>query len=245
MLPVIIKSTDSNAVLIFSCYILCFRTSYAQAPTIIKSDPWITRVGTPKTDRPGSGPVGKLGFTVTCPLDPVNNSNFNVTCGTYAYPAANGCGHGKPPTYQTCDPKIYAECGPVVPPGQFRQHGEFLKKSIDVAAPAGATVYLPFINGSESAQWTRVPQNPDPFPINGSSWGYKTIYTTTYQGKQILLDLTHINQAFLNPALNLSSGSPIATIFNMGGSHLHTGLKVNNVPVEAQKDAFMCSKERP
>lgn len=196
---------------------------------------------------PAPAPVtdpGLFGLIVSCPL----GDSTITTCGTYRFPSGNNCGHGKPPEYASCDPNIYAECGPVDDTG-YRQHGEFLKKSIDVITtdldPHGEPdsgnkpVKLPFIS-NQSVSWTRL---TDPVALNAGLWGYKFIYATQLEGKTILLDLSHLNSKLTNRGSNLLSGTEIGTLFlsgRWGSAHLHTGIKVDGVPIEAQQEARMC-----
>ncbi len=191
------------------------------------------------------GTPGPLGFSLTCPLDPVENTSFATTCGTYDYPASNGCGHGKPPQYASCNPDIYAVCGSVDSSG-FRQHGDFLKKSIDVIVPGGdssyKSIFMPFLNGDETVTWTK---KEGPTPLDQGRWGYKFIYTANYKGKEILLDLSHLNSRLVNDSSSIDSGEKLGTLFPSGvwgGAHLHTGVKVDGTPIEVQQEALMCKK---
>lgn len=174
-------------------------------------------------------PPGPIGFSVSCPL----GASYKITCGTATNPA-NGCGHGHPQLYQACKAPPYAMC-PFSPQ---------LKAAIDVSATKTlAPVIAPFINGTQSVDWT-LSQGPE--AINNGSWGWKTIYMASYQGKTLTLDLTHISQS-INPNKTVKSGEQIGTVYpytdgdpqNIG--HLHTAIAVNGTWVEPQKEANMCN----
>lgn len=176
---------------------------------------------------PGASPAppGPIGFSVSCPLE----GNIYISCGTAANPAANTCGHGVLPIYKTtCDPYYYVCNG--------SRYSEALYHAIDVQG--NNTVTLPYINGNESIQWTRV--DPQPIAIGQGSWGYRIDYTATYQGKRLYLDLTHLNSN-ISTAQTLMSGETVGTVFQPIG-HLHTGLSVDDTWMEPIQDARMCSQ---
>jgi hypothetical protein len=205
----------------------------------IKSNTFITRVGNPSGAAPGgNAPTiggGPLGFTVSCPLDP-QGGNFKISCGTAANPVGN-CGHGHPQLYIQCIPGVYASC----------PFSEALKKSIDVVLASGnaanAPVYMPYLNGNQTASWVLV---SGPIPINSGSWGWKAEYATEFNGKNLKLDLTHINPQVKS---SVKSGEQVGSVYSgtdgSGRGHLHTLLYVDGKPVETEKEAFICSKESP
>ncbi len=175
---------------------------------------------------PGSSITpGSLGFALNCPVEVAH-----VSCGTADNPTAS-CGHGGR-GYGACTAPPYAVC----------PYSEALRRAIDVVPAKGgnAPVYAPFINGTESVDWNRI---QDPIAINGGSWGYKVLYKATYQGKELILDLTHIN-GVIAPYATVKSGDPIGTIYphtdGNGIGHLHTALSVNGTWVEPIREAKMC-----
>lgn len=179
--------------------------------------------------------MGPSGLALSCPI----KENYGLLCGTYNYPALNGCGHGKPP-YPECNTQTYATCDPVDENG-YRTHTEFIKKAIDVVPKDLTTagkVVLPYING-QVVDWVRI---QDPVPITGGLHGYKVLYQTEFQGKKIILDLTHINSRLDNPMIILPSGAQIASLFQYTNTHLHVGLQIDGTPIEAEKEARMCER---
>lgn len=170
-------------------------------------------------------PPGPIGFSLSCPL----GNNFTVTCGTAVNPV-NNCGHGDS-TYlngAACNPTYYV-CNGI-------RYSDALYRAIDVIG--NTVVTLPFVNGNEVAEWTRI--DDQPIPIGGGSWGYKINYQTNYKGKTLVLDLTHINNQ-ISSAKTLKSGEQAGTMF-AGIGHLHTGLSVDNTWVEPIQEAKMCAK---
>lgn len=175
-----------------------------------------------------SPPPSSTGFSVSCPL-----SNPVIMCGTYNT-IVNTCGHGNTSVgYSPCNPSIYSEC----------PYSEQLKNAIDVDVIGGnsanAPVMLPFIN-NQPVNWTKT---SNPIPIAGGSWGYKIVYTTSYNGHNFSLDLTHINSN-VNSKNVSSSGEQAGTIFpnldGIGIQHLHTALSFDGKWVDAIRDAKLC-----
>jgi hypothetical protein len=221
-------------------------TNTAPITQTVQSNTFITRVGNPAVssspagvDLPSSGgqppsegtASGPLGFTITCPL----GSDFKISCGTAENPVGN-CGHGHPSLYQACVSPPYAAC-----PGG--RHSEPLRKSIDVVLKstgnaADAPVYFPYFNGNQSVNWDLY---SGPTAIASGAWGYKSVFVADFQGKEIRLDLTHINARVKSSG---SSGEQVGTVYNgtdgPGGGHLHTLVYVDGRPVETAKEAFVC-----
>lgn len=196
----------------------------------LEPEPAVCRAATAGL-RPGT-PLsgGPLGFRVSCPL----GNDFKITNGTAVFPV-DGHGHGAP-GYQPCKSPPYASC-----PGG--QHSEALRKSIDVVIgstgnASGVLVYYPYINGNQVVEWRKV---SGPTPIAGGAWGYKAEYVTNFQGKELKLDLTHINNN-VSPAGR--SGEEITRTYpstdGAGRGHLHTLLYVDGRPVETAEEAYIC-----
>lgn len=215
------------------------QTSSGRITQLIKSNSLVTKVGNPTGPAPAGGTApsgntakGPLGFSVSCPL----GNEFKINCGTAANPVGN-CGHGAPPPlYIECIQGVYAQC----------PFSEALKKSIDVVLPSGnaadALVYFPYVNGDQVVEWKKV-SGPIPIPgPKGTFWGYKAEYTTSFEGKELKLDLTHIKN---NVAGGGKSGEQVAAVYNgtdgTGRGHLHTLLYVDGKPVETAKEALICS----
>lgn len=211
---------------------------YAQQTT--KSKPVCTKVGNPTTSQPSeckeglstTGPGeptggGSLGITATCPL----GNSYQISCGTAKNPIGGVCGHAGV-GYGACTAPPYAVC----------PYSPALKASIDVVLPsgnaAGSPVYLPYINGNESTNWTLI---QGPVAIAGGAWGFKGIYATSINNKRIVLDLTHIEAAMKSTG---SSGEVVGKVYSgtdgPGRGHLHTAISIEGVWVEP-KDALMCS----
>jgi murein DD-endopeptidase MepM/ murein hydrolase activator NlpD len=223
--------------------ILTGEVIYAQSAQSFTSNKVITQVGEPTDPKPdgGEGNVntgghGLLGFSVSCPLDK-ENKDFTVTCGTKEDPNPGVCGHAGISYPQPCSTAAGYSC----PGGQYSPE---LTKSLDVTLSTGGgntvnkPVYLPSISG-ESVNWNI---SQAPFKIN-NSFGWKVYYKTTYQGKAIEINFTHINQN-INQGSNLASGTPVATIYPVDGAsagHLHTALAVDGRWIEPRIDAGMCS----
>lgn len=186
---------------------------------------------------------GPAGISVTCPISQ-NNTDFRVTCGTQADPIPGSCGHGGIGYPQPCDTKRGYAC----------VNGDYtiqLKKALDVTLKAGGPstvnkpVYLPYINGNQSINWT-VKQAPQQL---GGGFGWKVLYEGDYNGKKITIDMTHINSNI--KTTNLKSGDQVATVYNVDGNekdpsgHLHTAVAIDGVWVEPRKDLNMCTIVSP
>ncbi|GEM_PF-4515699 len=181
-------------------------------------------------------PPGPVGVSLTCPLD----GSTNITCGTAANPASTGCGHGVPPIYTArCNPYYYA-CDTLSTKygdGTYEKYSPGLYYAIDVTGRN--EVKLPYINGNESVVWTRTESQPIYIGKN-AEWGYRVNFTTTYQGKKLYLDLTHLS-AGLNNAPSLSSGEIIGRHLETSQiKHLHIGLSIDGQWVEPAEQAKMC-----
>ena len=207
-----------------------------------KSNLFCTKVGNPTEPMPaactqgsggglppGTGTPGPIGFSLSCPL----GSDYSVSCGTAANPIGGRCGHGGV-GYGACSAPPYATC----------PYSPALKASIDVVLKsgnaAGAKVYMPYVNGNESITWTK---QQGPVAISGGAWGYKFIYTSVYKGKNLVLDLTHVNPSVTADVLQ--SGDHATSVYSgtdgPGAGHLHTALSVDGVWVEPGQDALMCA----
>lgn len=192
--------------------------------------------------------VGSIGFSLTCPLDPINNQKFHMTCGTAANPAPNKCGHGVGPVYEeTCNPFFYECVG--------KRYSDALYKAIDVSYPIGesttqAPVSLPLVNGNQTIKWKFT--NSVLSGNNSCNWGWKHTYTGSYNGHTLTLILTHlIEQNPITPFDSngeIVSGSLVGAITSGVGTncqlspHLHTSIAVDGVWVEPEKEALMCAK---
>jgi len=189
-----------------------------------------------------SSPVGSSNQVATCPLSQDGSGNFNITCGSFKTPGSNRCGHGDGGYPAVCKSPPYASC----PGGDYSPQ---LKAAIDVR-PAGSNgnnspVYLPFINGNQTVDWTLV---SGPITLNGGAWGIKLEYTASLSGKQYRLDLTH-----LDPNFNISasrSGDKVGSLLacldknrdgSCEGGHLHTAVSIDGIWIDAIKEAHMCS----
>ncbi|MDZ4245487.1 MAG: hypothetical protein U1D67_00025 [Dehalococcoidia bacterium] len=181
-------------------------------------------------------PPGPIGVSLTCPLD----SSTTITCGTAANPASTGCGHGVPPIYAArCNPYYYA-CDTLSTKygdGTYERYSPGLYYAIDVTGRN--EVKLPYINGNESVVWTRTESAPIYIGKN-AEWGYRINFTTTYQGKKLYLDLTHLS-AGLNNAASLNSGEVVGRHIETNQiKHLHIGLSIDGQWVEPAQQAKMC-----
>lgn len=201
---------------------------------------------------------GSIGFSLTCPLDPINNKNFYVTCGTATNPhPVNKCGHGVGPIYdEVCDPGFFECVDQTLPNGTVvKRYSEALYKAIDVSYPIGesaaqAPVSLPMINGSQTIKWRFIDSVLS--GSNSCNWGWKHTYTGSYNGRMLTLILTHLSQQnpIAQPDSNgeIISGSLVGTITSGVGAtcqlfpHLHTSIAVDGVWIEPEKEALMCAK---
>lgn len=182
-----------------------------------------------KNCKPAGGtspaPAGPIGFSLTCPV-----GNSTVTCGTEANPV-NNCGHGGISYEKVCNPTYYI-C-------QGNRYSEALYYAIDIKGKSSNVVTLPFINGNEPAEWTRIDEQP--VSIGGGSWGYRVDYKTTYKGRTLILNFTHLNNQ-INPTKSLASGTQIGTYITTSQiNHLHTGLSVDGRWIEPIQQAKMCT----
>ncbi|MDD5147392.1 MAG: hypothetical protein PHV63_02485 [Candidatus Daviesbacteria bacterium] len=173
---------------------------------------------------PGTAPLppGSIGFSLSCPL----GNNVTISCGTAASPV-NNCGHGGVGYETKCNPFYYVCDG--------TRYSEALYHAIDVKGSSNL-VTLPYINGNESVEWTRIEDAP--IPIGEGSWGYRIDYQAEYKGRRLVLDLTHLNQQ-INSAKTLKSGEQVGTVF-AGIGHLHIGLSVDGRWVEPIQETRMC-----
>ncbi|MCR4306216.1 MAG: hypothetical protein NUV73_03985, partial [Candidatus Daviesbacteria bacterium] len=182
-----------------------------------------------KNCKPAGGtspaPAGPIGFSLTCPV-----GNSTVTCGTEANPV-NNCGHGGISYEKVCNPTYYI-C-------QGNRYSEALYYAIDIKGKNSNAVALPFVNGNEPVEWTRIDEQP--IPIGGGSWGYRVDYKTTYKGQTLILNFTHLNNQ-INLTKSLTSGTQIGTYITTSQiNHLHTGLSVDGRWIEPIQQAKMCT----
>lgn len=171
---------------------------------------------------------------ISCPLSKDGSGSFDITCGTFKNPNSSGCGHGAPyPAYPVCAAPPYAVC----------PYSDQLKAAIDVRPSgqngANTPIYLPFINGS-SVNWTLA---SGPTTLNGGSWGVKLEYTaTTADGKQILLDLTHLDSNVDSGANK--SGDQVGITkegVDKNGGHLHTAVSLNGNWLDSISETHICT----
>jgi hypothetical protein len=229
-----------------------YHVSTVYALTGVTSNPVTTKVGTPSGPPPGasSKPTssasptdsGPLGVTVTCPLFQNGQGAVNITCGTAKNKApGSNCGHAVPPSYPACASPPYASC-PFSPQ---------LKAAIDVR-PAGSdgggvSVYLPFVNGNQSVSWVRVSGPISITGFRGAYWGEKLEYATTYDGKSIRIDVTHLNRGSF-PASGKSGDLIGLTLVGLDGGHsghLHVAASIDGVWGDSIDQTFICSNRTP
>ena len=114
-------------------------------------------------------------------------------------------------------------------------------------------------------EWTKI---GNPVAIGGGSWGYRIDYRTEYEGKELILNLTHLNNEIpltviksldqaksklipglsdLNYLINtkekLNSGEQVGTYSTKSPiNHLHIGLTVDGKLVEPIQEIRMCGQ---
>lgn len=166
------------------------------------------------------------GLSITCPIDPTNNTAY-ITCGTAANPM-HGCGHGGM-GYPICSSPPYAVC----------PYSDQLKNAIDVVLSnlggAQIPVYLPMINRT-SVTWSYVSHE-----YLNSNWGWRQYYSTQFNGEAIRLELTHLNNSDpISRSTSIPSGTQVA-ITHPIAAHLHTGVTIDGKAVDPITDISMCT----
>lgn len=183
------------------------------------------KVAVPVTPAPG-GPVIS-GSVVSCPLE----GKRTISCGSFmSDPKYNtGVCSGPLPqdrghcglTYGCYDSNNRKITDPTAISNLRRAH------SIDVNAPAGEIVKLPFIQG-QTLNWTPSGRYGPLSSTEGGGYGH--FFTATSGSDTWVIHLTHMNPDKIPPPAGRAtyqSGDPVTTVAATGFTHLHVNIGRN------------------